>query len=78
MKVCKFGGTSLASAEQIKKVFSIITSDPERRLVVVSAPGKEHDSDTKVTDMLIKVAETFLNTGDCEKDSWLLLTDMQK
>lgn len=68
MKVCKFGGTSLASAEQIKKVFNIVTSDPERRLVVVSAPGKEHENDIKVTDMLIKMAETFLNTGDCEEE----------
>lgn len=68
MKVCKFGGTSLASAAQIEKVFNIVTSDSERRLVVVSAPGKENDSDTKVTDMLINMAETFLNTGDCEKE----------
>lgn len=38
MKVCKFGGTSMANGEQIKKVCSIISSDPERRVVVVSAP----------------------------------------
>lgn len=68
MKVCKFGGTSLASAQQIKKVCDIITSDPERRLVVVSAPGKEFDEDTKVTDMLIHLAETFLRTKECEKE----------
>lgn len=68
MKVCKFGGTSLASAEQIKKVFNIVTSDPERRIVVVSAPGKEHDADTKVTDMLIKMAESQIKTGDCEEE----------
>lgn len=68
MKVCKFGGTSLASAEQVKKVFNIVTSDPERRIVVVSAPGKEHESDTKVTDMLIKMAESYINTGNCEKE----------
>jgi aspartate kinase len=68
MKVCKFGGSSLASAQQIKKVFNIITSDPDRRLVVVSAPGKENEADTKVTDMLIDMAEAFLRTGDCEKE----------
>ena len=40
MKVAKFGGTSLASAEQIEKICAIVTADPARRLVVVSAPGK--------------------------------------
>ena len=39
MKVIKFGGSSLASAEQLKKVLDIVTSDPERRFVIVSAPG---------------------------------------
>ena len=51
MKVAKFGGTSLASAEQIQKISSIVTSDPERKLVVVSAPGKRDADDTKVTDL---------------------------
>jgi len=40
MKVVKFGGTSVSSAEQIKKVFQIVTADRERKIVVVSAPGK--------------------------------------
>lgn len=39
MKVAKFGGSSLASGEQIKKVFEIVAADPERKFVVVSAPG---------------------------------------
>ena len=39
MKVTKFGGSSLASAPQLKKVLNIIKDDPERRFVVVSAPG---------------------------------------
>lgn len=56
MKVLKFGGTSMATAEQIKKVYNIIISDPERRLVVVSAPGKRYDDDFKITDLLIKYA----------------------
>ena len=50
--VVKFGGSSLASAEQFKKVADIIHADPHRRFVVPSAPGKRFDGDTKVTDML--------------------------
>lgn len=51
-KVVKFGGSSLASAEQFQKVADIIHSDKERRYVVPSAPGKRFDGDNKVTDML--------------------------
>ena len=51
-KVVKFGGSSLASAQQFKKVADIIHADPERRYVVPSAPGKRFSGDTKVTDML--------------------------
>ena len=51
-KVVKFGGSSLASAEQFKKAGDIIRRDTERRYVVPSAPGKRFDKDTKVTDML--------------------------
>ena len=51
-KVVKFGGSSLASAEQFKKVGDIIRKDPSRRYVVPSAPGKRFSDDTKVTDML--------------------------
>ncbi|WP_203249203.1 aspartate kinase [Sporosarcina beigongshangi] len=61
MKVCKFGGTSVASAEQIKKVAAIVTSDPARKIVVVSAPGKRFGEDEKVTDLLIRLAEQALN-----------------
>ena len=50
--VVKFGGSSLASAEQFKKVADIIHAAPHRRFVVPSAPGKRFDGDTKVTDML--------------------------
>ena len=60
MKVCKFGGTSVASAEQIEKVFNIVTSDESRRIVVVSAPGKRSSDDTKVTDLLIALGEKAL------------------
>lgn len=51
-KVVKFGGSSLASAEQFKKVGNIIHADAERKYVVPSAPGKRDSKDTKVTDML--------------------------
>lgn len=52
VKVVKFGGSSLASAEQFKKVGKIITAEESRRYVVPSAPGKRNKDDTKVTDML--------------------------
>lgn len=64
MKVCKFGGTSLASAEQIRKVADIIQADPARRVVVVSAPGKRFAGDEKVTDLLIGLAEAALSGAD--------------
>ena len=51
-KVVKFGGSSLASAEQFQKVGAIIHADEDRKFVVPSAPGKRFDEDTKVTDML--------------------------
>ena len=51
-KVVKFGGSSLASARQFKKVKSIITADKTRSYVVPSAPGKRDGKDTKVTDLL--------------------------
>ena len=53
-KVVKFGGSSLADANQFRKVADIIRSDKERRYVVPSAPGKRFSGDTKVTDMLYK------------------------
>ena len=55
MKVVKFGGSSLANAEQFKKVGDIIRADKTRRFVVPSAPGKRFPGDTKVTDLLYKM-----------------------
>jgi aspartate kinase len=57
MKVVKFGGSSLASGKQIEKVFNIVNADPERKIIVVSAPGKRFSQDDKVTDLLIACAE---------------------
>lgn len=52
--VVKFGGSSLASAEQIRKAAAIIKADPDRRYAVASAPGKRNSADTKVTDLLYR------------------------
>lgn len=60
MIVCKFGGTSLADATNIRRVADIIRSDPDRRFVVVSAPGKRFREDIKITDHLYR----FQATGD--------------
>ena len=66
MKVVKFGGSSVSSAEQISKVIDIVTSDADRRIVVVSAPGKRSGADTKVTDLLIALANKVIEGGDFE------------
>lgn len=63
-KVVKFGGSSLASAEQFRKVGKIILSDETRRYVVPSAPGKRFDGDTKVTDMLYQCYYSAANGED--------------
>lgn len=68
MKVCKFGGTSVASAEQIKKVAAIVAADPARKIVVVSAPGKRFNEDEKVTDLLILLGEAALQDKNTEKE----------
>ena len=64
MKVCKFGGSSLADAAQLNKVIDIVLADPARRIVVVSAPGKRNSKDTKVTDLLIALANAALGGKD--------------
>ena len=50
LKVTKFGGSSMADAGQYRKVRDILLSDPERRVVVVSAAGKRNRNDHKITD----------------------------
>lgn len=60
MKVAKFGGTSLADANQFKKVADIIKADEERKFIVVSAPGKRHEHDFKITDLLIRLGEAYM------------------
>ena len=62
--VAKFGGSSLADAGQFRKVKDIILSDPGRRYIVVSAPGKRFDGDVKVTDLLLEAYELAASGED--------------
>lgn len=64
LKVTKFGGSSLASAEQFKKVAEIVLSDKTRKYVVPSAPGKRFKDDTKVTDMLYSCYDETVKRGE--------------
>jgi aspartate kinase len=69
MKVAKFGGSSLADADQIKKVCGIILEDKKRKIIVVSAPGKRKANDTKMTDLLIACADSIIR-GRSGKDEF--------
>lgn len=73
MKVAKFGGSSLANAVQIKKVVDIILSDKDRKIIVVSAPGKRVKEDTKVTDLLIALADAILAGKDGNHELKIIL-----
>lgn len=64
IKVTKFGGSSLASAEQFRKVADIIFADPARKFVVPSAPGKRFPEDVKVTDMLYACYKAAISGRD--------------
>ncbi len=66
MIVCKFGGSSVASATQLEKVKSIVESNSDRKIVIVSAPGKRDSSDTKVTDLLYSCCEEVKEFGNCD------------
>ncbi len=67
LKVLKFGGSSLADANHFRQVAEIIKSDPTRRYIVASAPGKREGSDTKVTDLLYKCYTIAVNEDDPTK-----------
>ena len=60
--VSKFGGTSLADAEQFRKVAAIVGSNPQRKLIIVSAPGKRSPDDKKITDLLY-LCHTLVQQG---------------
>ena len=64
LKVLKFGGSSLADANHFRLVADIVKSDPTRRYVVASAPGKRQGSDTKITDLLYKCHALATNDED--------------
>ncbi|MDD6799507.1 MAG: aspartate kinase [Firmicutes bacterium] len=64
IKVAKFGGSSLASAEQFEKAGAIVKADASRRYVVPSAPGKRDKSDFKVTDMLYECYNSVMEGRD--------------
>lgn len=66
-KVVKFGGSSLASAEQFRKVGDIIRADEDRIYVIPSAPGKRFNGDTKVTDMLYECYRAAEDGEDFKK-----------
>ena len=65
MKVCKFGGTSMANGETISRVIDVIKSDPQRKYIVVSAPGKRNKADVKVTDALYACFNEKTEKGNC-------------
>ena len=67
-KVVKFGGSSLADANQFRKVADIIKSDSKRIYVVPSAPGKRFSDDIKITDMLYKCCELAGSGVDFSED----------
>ena len=73
-KVVKFGGSSLANAEQFQKVGDIIRSEESRRYVVPSAPGKRYAGDTKVTDLLY----ACYNKAEAEQDFSSILTEIKE
>ncbi|MBE6616346.1 MAG: aspartate kinase [Ruminococcaceae bacterium] len=67
MKVLKFGGSSLADAEQFRKVKNIVMADERRIYVIPSAPGKRFSGDTKVTDMLYECYNVAESGGDIDE-----------
>ena len=74
IKIAKFGGSSVASAEQFRKVRDIVQDDPDRRFVVVSAVGKRYPDDNKVTDLLLLVNAHIQYHVDCSS----LLADIKQ
>lgn len=62
--VCKFGGTSVANASMVQKVEAIVKADARRKYVIVSAPGKRHSGDRKITDLLFLCHQLAANDVD--------------
>ena len=68
MKVCKFGGTSMANTETIQKVADVCSLDKNRKFIIVSAPGKRTSADIKVTDSLYACFKAVQEKGECKKE----------
>ena len=66
LKVCKFGGTSMASGSTILEVAKIVNADKERRYVIVSAPGKRFSDDIKITDLLYACSDAVEAGNEAE------------
>ena len=77
MIVTKFGGSSLADSAQFKKVKDIIKSNPARRVVVVSAPGKRSSNDNKITDLLYTLG-SHLKYGVPDDKIWVSIVNRYK
>ena len=73
MKVVKFGGSSVANAKQILKIIEIVRSDLDRKIVVVSAPGKRFRDDKKVTDLLINLAKRVIEGNSYSNELELII-----
>lgn len=67
IKVCKFGGTSMADANALRQSKKVVLSDPDRRYIIVSAPGKRNKNDIKITDTLYSCYNELVETGSCTK-----------
>ena len=75
LKVLKFGGSSLADAQQFAKVKAIVEADESRRVVIVSAPGKRFSGDHKITDLLYLCA-AHIKCSICSSKSYLCIREM--
>ena len=60
LKVAKFGGSSVAGAEQFRKVKAIVEADESRRVIVISAAGKRDGNDHKLTDLLYQIGRAHV------------------
>ena len=67
LKVAKFGGSSVAGAEQFRKVKAIVEADESRRVIVISAAGKRDGNDHKLTDLLYLVHAHLTYGVSCEE-----------